>query len=188
MTRRARRRMAEPVRKESIAQGFLQDLKLIIGKDMIPPGFFGAIHGLVCRAQDRFTRFTIDWVAGNPHRNRDRQGAESIWYAQRIKRLAYVLGALISSVYIDIGHDDHKFLAAITAGKVTAPAVLRQSNGECLQDFIAGLVTVGIIDPFEVVEVDHDDTNGIIFAGRAGKLTLEGFFKITPVEQVRQGI
>ena len=51
---------------------------------------------------------------------------------ERIKGLAYVLCALIGSVHIDIWHDNYKFLATKATGEVTATALFRESECQCL--------------------------------------------------------
>src|SRR6266508_4932702 len=108
----------------------------------------------------------------------------SIGNLERIKRLAYILCTLISRISVEIWHDDHKFLAAIPTGKITAPALLRKSDRKCLENFVTRFMPIGVVDSFEMVEIDHNDANRIIFARGARKLTLQRLFEITPVEKI----
>lgn len=63
------------------------------------------------------------------------------------------LGHLISSTHVGIGHDDEEFLAAEPAREVDAASVALEAGRELLQDGVAAVVAVGVVDILEVVDV-----------------------------------
>src|SRR5439155_211211 len=54
--------------------------------------------------------------------------------------------------------DDHReLLAAVPRGQVALPAALRDGPGGGPQYLVADEVTVVVVEPLEVIEVDHDE-------------------------------
>ena len=49
-------------------------------------------------------------------------------------------------------------------------------------------MTVGIVHPLEMIDIEHDDTQGIAFPGCAGQLSIEGFIEVAAIEQICQRI
>ena len=67
-----------------------------------------------------------------------------------------LFGAVGGNVGSDVGQDQQKLLTTITAGQVGATSALSNQATEPLQYLVAGLVSMRVVELFEVVNVDHD--------------------------------
>ncbi len=56
------------------------------------------------------------------------------------------------------------------------------------QHGIAGIVSVSVVEHFEMIHVQHDEAQGMAVARGARKLTLSGKLQMAPVVQIRQRI
>ncbi|MNT90653.1 hypothetical protein D3C72_2315970 [compost metagenome] len=65
---------------------------------------------------------------------------------------------------IGIEKNHHEFFAARTAGEVSLTQSATNHTGHSAQSRIARLVTMGVIDAFEVIDVQHQQMRG---SGRA---------------------
>jgi hypothetical protein len=71
-------------------------------------------------------------------------------------RFAHPLGEADGRVQRGTGQDEHELLAAVAAYPVDLARVVTQDPGELAQHLIAGLMSVGVVDTLEHVEVAHD--------------------------------
>ncbi len=86
------------------------------------------------------------------------------------------------------GHQQDEFFSSITAGHVFVAHTLAQQASKFFQDGVSCFVAVGVIEVFEVVEVQHDQPDfGVVPLG-ASHFAFKGFFQITAVEQSGQDI
>jgi len=84
--------------------------------------------------------------------------------------------------------DDHEFLAAVTSDDRFVPGHVAQRQGERLEQIVAALVTVCVVDRLEVVEVGEEDADcgagvALLFDRDGGRLD-----KPPAVEHACQGI
>lgn len=71
------------------------------------------------------------------------------------------------------GQDDEEFLTAVAADEVIGPHDFDEAFGRFAEDYITGGVAEGVIDVFEVVEVDHDHSHRKLIALGAAELLLQ---------------
>ena len=55
------------------------------------------------------------------------------------------------------GQGDDELLAAVAGDEVVGPGCLAENAGDLAEDGVADLVAVGVVDPLEVVDVEHQD-------------------------------
>src|SRR5581483_455895 len=60
---------------------------------------------------------------------------------------------LARAQHVHTGQDDGKFFAAVAPDKVFQANTIAQAFSDFAQDSITGTMAVGIVDPFEVIEV-----------------------------------
>ena len=85
--------------------------------------------------------------------------------------------------------DDEELLTAVASHPVDVdPKQLSEACGETLQNGIAGLVAIRVIDPLEVVDVSHDDGQCPAVAVGPDNLVGEVRIEVAPVEDTGQGV
>jgi hypothetical protein len=63
--------------------------------------------------------------------------------------------------------DDEKFFAAVAACAIVTTNDKGETAGDLEQDFVADEMAIGIVDEFEVIDIGHDETEGIFVAAAA---------------------
>ena len=58
-----------------------------------------------------------------------------------------------------VGQEDQQFLPAITAGNIGRTNRRQESRRDLPQDHVAGPVAVRVVQFFEMIEVDHDQSD-----------------------------
>ena len=72
-----------------------------------------------------------------------------------IDNLPDPFGGLQGLPFIDLPKDDEKFLATIPTGAVKTAQDLPKNLGQLDQDSVADQMTMTVIDPLEIVDIDH---------------------------------
>jgi hypothetical protein len=83
------------------------------------------------------------------------------------------LGVFGGAGSIATGQNGEKFFAAVASDTVIGAASAGETKGELADDLIADGVAVGIVDGFEVIDIEDHDTDGRVLALGAGKLAAE---------------
>lgn len=84
--------------------------------------------------------------------------------------------------------DNYKLFASKAADDVFPAHTGAQELRRFLQDGIAGIVTVRVIESLEVIEVEHQDTQELLASDCASNLASQHFFQITGIEKARQRV
>lgn len=92
------------------------------------------------------------------------------------------------SAFVGDGRDYHELFPAKTRDQVGATDCCEQATGEFLQDEIPTLVAVFIVDPFEVIDVDHEETERLPRAMGARDFAQERFVEQSAVCKMRERI
>jgi hypothetical protein len=87
-----------------------------------------------------------------------------------------------------LGEDDRELLAADPRGEVRRPHLALDRPRERLEHAVAGLVAVGVVEPLEVVEVDHDERERAPVAARPRDLLRELAVEVAPVGEPRERV
>ena len=74
---------------------------------------------------------------------------------------------------MNVGTDNDEFVAAEARESVVGAQHCLQSWSEHRQDLVPGCVTMVVVDPLEVVEVEEQDGNGRAASLRVGKGALD---------------
>jgi 6-phosphogluconolactonase (cycloisomerase 2 family) len=90
------------------------------------------------------------------------------------QRVDYVIhrGVKIIEIF-NIGHEQHELVAAKRAKPEFRPRQRAQPIGDSAQQLVAVDVTHGVVDMFEIVNVQHGQ--GQLLSGRAGNLLTNHF-------------
>ena len=87
-----------------------------------------------------------------------------------------------------LGQQDHELLAAVSADPVGRAEVPPEARRDALEDRVAGLVAVGVVDRLEVVDVGERDRQGSPVADRPFDLGEEGADDRGPVRDAGQAV
>ena len=91
-------------------------------------------------------------------RNADRsEQLSGIFHAHLLHLLTQDFGAFQSAVRIGIGKHEGKFLASVAAGDVLSARASFQEIAEDAKERVAGLMAERIVEPLEVIKIDHYD-------------------------------
>ncbi len=69
------------------------------------------------------------------------------------------LGPRMSGFQCCPGHDQCKLLTTIPAGDIAFPNMTTDKFADGLKHGITGVMTVGIIEAFEMIDIDHDNSD-----------------------------
>jgi hypothetical protein len=84
--------------------------------------------------------------------------------------------------------EEDEFFAAVAGDVVDVADVVTEEPGDGLDDLVAGLVGVAIVDRFEVVDVEYGDRQGMLEPGGPVDLTGERLVERTAVGETRQRV
>lgn len=84
--------------------------------------------------------------------------------------------------------DDGELFAAVPGQSVHRAHTFLEQLGYMLQGQIADVMTVGVIDGLEVIDVHHEEQGGIARAGYAVKLTFQHGHQLAPIGRAGQWI
>ncbi len=87
-----------------------------------------------------------------------------------------------------MGHHDQEFLAAEPSTQITLSGISLQNLGEMFQNFIAGIVSEGVVDVFKSVQIGGDYPHGEIVPGGTAQFTGGPFIDCAAVWQAGHGI
>src|SRR6476659_11082085 len=81
-----------------------------------------------------------------------------------------------------------ELLATESARNVAAAQPIAKQPAELAQDTISGVVPERIVEPLQIVQIEHGDAQRRAFASRPMELTGQALFEVAPVEESCQGI
>lgn len=99
-----------------------------------------------------------------------------------------MFSALAGNFLRGIGQDEDELFTPITTGNVCYAGVLLQKTAQSSQQLVATRMPVGIIEPLEVIDVQHDNAERKLFARGPIQFADQCLFHISPVEQPGQRI
>ncbi len=108
--------------------------------------------------------------------------------AQPLDLGAQLLGAALGVGEGGLGQHEHELLAAEAAGHVFTPEVAEQGRPDLAQERVARVVVEVVVDPLEVVEIEHEHGHGPSRPLRAPHLALQRLLHVAPVEEAGEGI
>ncbi len=100
--------------------------------------------------------------------------------------LAEAFGNLDRNGKIRFRQQEGELLAAITSRDINPACVLADAIGQRPQNLIADGMAVSVVDPFEVVDIEHQHRKGPPKTQCAFEFTFTELEKSAPVEQGRQ--
>ncbi len=86
------------------------------------------------------------------------------------------------------GQDDGELITAVASGQVTGAHAGAQGGGDSEEGLIAGLMAERVIDRAKIVEVDHQEREGLGGAESAFDLLGQPHLKSAMVEQPRERV
>ena len=98
------------------------------------------------------------------------------------------LGDVLGEERRAVGQDHRELLAAEARDRVHRPDALAERDRDVLQDDVAGLVAVGVVDALEVIDVDHQDQRRLAGARDAIDLARQRELEVAPVRQAGERI
>jgi len=87
-----------------------------------------------------------------------------------------------------LGEGDDEFVAAVAEGEIGLSQCDADAVGKRLEHMIAGGMAVGVVDLFEVIEVDHHQGQGIVVPFAEGDFALKQLLHRPAIEQAGEGI
>ena len=127
-------------------------------------------------------------VSGNPDRQRcpDTEFTEAD--RLRLKSGAQQFRPLQRHCLRHARQQQQELLAAIAAGHVGGTRLLAQHRRQVLEDFVARLVAVGIVDALEMVEIDQHQAQRVPLALAVRQIAVHGGIEIAPVVETGQRV
>ena len=98
------------------------------------------------------------------------------------------LGDLLGEERRAVRQDHRELLAAEARDRVHRPDALAERDRHVLEDDVAGLVAVRVVDPLEVIDVDHEDERRLAGARDPVDLARQRQLEVAPVGQAGQRI
>ena len=186
--RRSRNRLRNRRDRLHVARpGNGADLLAIVPAAAIPPGLLGRIQGGV-GATDQGGNVLVLQQLGDAEAHGDLQFAGGRAEAGRLDGLPGPLQGADGLVGLGPRQHDRDLLAAVTGHEIAFPGRLAQDPRRAAQHFVAGLMSVGIVELLEMIDVPQDQREGPVAAAefvQAGcDLVVEG----PPVRQTGQGV
>ena len=101
---------------------------------------------------------------------------------------AQALGKLRSAIQGGAWQQYHELLATVATGKIGFTNQLR-GDARCFADhLVPGLVAIGVVDPFEMVDVKDHQADRIVVTLMACKLSFQAGFPVPAIEQAGQAV
>jgi len=94
-----------------------------------------------------------------------------------------ISGAFDGAVEVGVGEYDGEFFAAVPGGDIDGACRLDDELAECAEDFVADEVSIGVVDAFEVVHVDHDAAERDAVAVGAHEFVFESVVEESVIEE-----
>ena len=121
----------------------------------------------------------------DPDRDCDLAGRAEVDLVERVRQPA----AEVERVARVAGrHHDAELLAAEAADDVRAAQRAAEKIGEVAKHLVAGPVAVDVVDPLEVVDVEHQHRDGVPRPARAGQLGAQALMKVAVVVEAGEGV
>src|ERR1700690_4099201 len=90
------------------------------------------------------------------------------------------------------GQDHDELLASKAADNIFSANAPAQKRCRLAQHGVAGIVSVGVVEFLEVVEIKHEDSQGLLGAHGAADFAIESLFQIAAVvkssERIADGL
>ena len=84
--------------------------------------------------------------------------------------------------------DEREFLPSVAAGDIFTTDVSFQQGSELFQQQIARLMSEVVVEVFEMIQIDHDHSEGTLVAGSPPELQFERLFHKPAVEKPCQRV
>jgi hypothetical protein len=101
---------------------------------------------------------------------------------------AQLVGQRARGRRLDPGQQEAELLAAEARGDAAVAGALGERAREMADDAVAGQVAEAVVEPAQVVEVDHDDREGLVAARGGAQRIAEQVAEVLGVEQARLGV
>ena len=98
-----------------------------------------------------------------------------------LHRMPYPLGKEARAMFFGRPQQDDEFFAAPADHRVIGPALLLKTAADRLQGEVAEMVAVGIVDSFEMVDIQKEHGHGFVPPEAAGAFVVEDVSEITAV-------
>ena len=98
-------------------------------------------------------------------------------------RRADPLGENGGHLRVRLGHQHDELVAAVPEGVVGLPQIRPEDSRDLAQGVVAGLVAEGVVDPLEVVEIEHHEGHVPAMATEPLELAVENLLERPIVEQ-----
>ena len=89
-------------------------------------------------------------------------------------------------VQVGVGQDHGELFATVATGHIVFADAFIQQVAEFLEHPVAAQMAVSVVDPFEMVEIDHAKGQSVAIALGARKFPIESFLQVAPVEHAGQ--
>ena len=129
-------------------------------EEVVFPVLFHRIHGPVGSPDQLFRVFHLLEIIflkrADPHTDRDGEPEVAIIKNARLHSNTNALGNELGLAMSRAGHENDKLLASETNQDILAPAETLEEHGHIPEQPVTGKVTVGVIDLFEVIQIDEE--------------------------------
>ncbi len=103
-------------------------------------------------------------------------------------RRAQLLSSLTRAIQRRVGKNHHEFLASETTDNVFAAKLRLQQMPQRAEDDVARFMAEGIVEAFEMIDIDQQQGNRRVFANGARQFAVERLFHVAAVVKIGQRI
>ena len=152
----------------------VRDVK--VGRERVPsdgavsPATLGGVERLVRLVEQRLRIRRLQLDCADPQAGGDVNPAGG---GLGLDPVAEPFGRLRGALEVHLGQQDAEFFAAVAADDVRLPCQVLEQLGDVPQHLVADAMPVPVVDPLEVVDVDHDAGERVVVALRAAPLGFE---------------
>ena len=129
-------------------------------EEVVFPVLFHLIHGSVGSPDQFFRVFHVLEIIflkrADPHTDRDGKLEVVIIKNAHLYFRTNALGNELCLAMTRAGHENNKLLASESNQNILAPAETLEEHGHIPEQPVTGKVTVGVIDLFEVIQIDEE--------------------------------
>src|SRR5882724_12337441 len=144
---------------------------------------------MVGGTEDRIGGGAVSWKHGDAHGECNRrERPSSVLNAHALAVFPQLFGALLSDFQGCVGHNQEEFFPTDTTGDVFTSNLRIEHGAQFAQNDVAGLVAVGIVEAFEVIDIQQNRAEVLARASGTAQLAFERLLHEPAVEESGKGI
>src|SRR4051812_28226967 len=154
--------------------------------DLVAPRLLGDVQRIVGRAHEVITLLDLRMgPARDAKAGRALEGPSGERECMGLEPFPHPLRECDGGVKHGSGQEEHELLAAVPPNAIDLARLVLQDVGELFQHFVTGLVTVSVVDAFELVQVAHDERERLAQPLRVREHLVDALVEVATIVEPR---